>query len=94
MEYKNIFKPETLEKLNKQSIQNVKKILGDKTLIQTMISSGELLQDIMEIEAPYKKQLEQLAVQMVQEMYPIIADDNINIDAKIVSMGDVNQTLD
>lgn len=94
MEYKDIFKPETLGKLNKQSAENLKTLLGDKSLMQTLISSGKLLQEIMVIEEPFKGQLEELAIQMVEDMYPIIGDDNIQIDAKIVSMADVNQSLD
>lgn len=94
MEYNQIFRPDTLEKLNKRSQENLKKMMGDKTLMQTMMSSTRLLQEIMKIEAPYKDQLEQLAIQMVEDMYPIITEDGINIDAKIVSMGDVNKSLD
>lgn len=94
MEYNQIFRPDTLEKLNKRSQENLKKLIGDKTLMQTMMSSTKLLQEIMTIEAPYKEQLEQLAIQMAEDMYPIINEDGINIDAKIVSMGDVNKSLD
>jgi len=94
MEYNQIFRPDTLSKLNKRSQENLKKLMGDKTLMQTMMSSTRLLQEIMVIEAPYKDQLEQLAVQMVEDMYPIITEDGINIDAKIVSMSDVNKSLD
>lgn len=93
MKYEDIFSPETLSKLNKQSAENLKAMLGDKTLMQTMISSDKLLGEIMEIEAPYKEQLEQLAIQIVEDTYPIINDDSINIDAKIVSVSDVNQSL-
>lgn len=94
MEYNQIFQPQTLEKLNKRSQDNLKKIMGNKSLMQTMISSGKLLQEIMAIEAPYKEQLEQLAIQMVEDMYPIVIEDNIKIDAKITSVADVNQSLD
>lgn len=94
MEYNQIFQPQTLEKLNQRSQDNLKKIMGNKSLMQTMISSGKLLQEIMAIEAPYKEQLEQLAIQMVEDMYPIINEDGINIDAKITSVADVNQSLD
>jgi hypothetical protein len=94
MEYNQIFQPQTLEKLNQRSQDNLKKIMGNKSLIQTMISSGKLLQEIITIEAPYKEQLEQLAIQMVEDMYPIILEDNIKIDAKIVSVTNVNQSLD
>lgn len=94
MDYKDIFRPDTLEKLNKRSQENLKKMMGDKTLMQTMMSSTRLLQEIIAIEAPYKDQLEQLAVQMAEDMYPIITEDGINIDAKIVSIADVNKSLD
>lgn len=93
MEYNQIFRPDTLSKLNKRSQENLKKMMGDKTLMQTMMSSTKLLQEIMAIEAPYKDQLEQLAIQMAEDMYPIILEDNIKLDAKIVSMGDVNKSL-
>ncbi len=94
MNYQDIFRPDTLSKLNKRSQENLKKMMGNKTLMQTMISSTRLLQEIMAIEAPYKDQLEALAVQMAEDMYPIILEDNIRLDAKIVSMGDVNKSLD
>lgn len=94
MDYKNIFSPETIGKMNSRSADNLRHILGNKTLMQTLISSGKLLQEIMELEKPYIPQLEELAIQMVEDMYPIITDDNIVIDAKIVSMNDVNQSLD
>jgi hypothetical protein len=94
MEYNQIFQPQTLEKLNKRSQDNLKKIMGNKSLMQTLISSQKLLGEIMQIEAPYKDQLEQLAIQMVEDMYPIILEDNIKIDAKIVNVADVNQSLD
>lgn len=94
MEYQDIFKPQTLAKLNKKSAENLKSMLGDKTLMQTMIQSQTLLDDIAKAEAPYKEQLEQLAVEMVEKLYPIINEEDIKIDAKIVGMGDVNSTLD
>jgi hypothetical protein len=94
MEYNQIFQPQTLEKLNQRSQDNLKKIMGNKSLMQTMISSQKLLGEIMNIEKPYKEQLEQLAIQMVEDMYPIILEDNINIDAKITNVADVNRSLD
>jgi hypothetical protein len=68
--------------------------MGNKSLMQTLISSQKLLGEIMEIEKPYKEQLEQLAIQMVEDMYPIILEDNIKIDAKITNVADVNRSLD
>ena len=94
MEYKEFFSPSTLEKLNKQSAENLKQMLGDKTLMQTMVSSQQLLGQISKAEAPYKDKLEKLAIDIVKELYPIIDEEGITIDAKIVSMSDVNKSLD
>lgn len=94
MEYKDIFKPSTLAKLNKKSQENLKTMLGDKTLMQTMIQSQELLNDINKAEAPYREQLEELAKEMIEKLYPIIEEEGIKLDAKIVGMNDVNSTLD
>jgi hypothetical protein len=94
MEYKDFFSPSTLAKLDKQSAENLKQMLGDKTLMQTMVSSQQLLGQIAKAEAPYKDKLEKLAIDIVKELYPIIDEEGITIDAKIVSMGDVNKSLD
>ena len=94
MEYNQIFKPSTLAKLNKKSQENLKSMLGDKTLMQTMIQSQELLNDISKAEAPYKDQLEQLAIQMIEDLYPIVEEEGIRLDAKIVPMSDIHKELD
>jgi light-regulated signal transduction histidine kinase (bacteriophytochrome) len=83
MEYKDFFSPKTLEKLNKKSAENLKTMLGDKNLMQTIMSSQQLLPQISKAEAPYKSQLEKLAVDMVKELYPIIDEEGIVLDAKI-----------
>ena len=94
MEYKDFFSPSTLAKLNKQSAENLKQMLGDKTLMQTLTSSQQLLNQIAKAEAPYKAKLEKLAIDMVKEIYPIIDEEGIIIDAKIVSMSEVGSELD
>ena len=94
MEYKDIFSPKTLEKLNKKSAENLKTMLGDKNLMQTMMSSQQILSQIARAEAPYKSELEQLAVQMVKELYPIVDEEGIVLDAKLVGMSDVGRELD
>jgi hypothetical protein len=94
MEYKDIFSPKTLEKLNKKSAESLKSLLGDKNLMQTMMSSQQILSQLARAEAPYKSELEQLAVNMVKELYPIIDEEGINLDAKLVGMSDVGRELD
>lgn len=93
MEYKDFFSPKTLKKLNQQSADNLKNMLGDKTLMQVLMSSMEVLQYVALIEKDYIPELEQLAVKVVKEMHPIIDQEDITIDAKIVSMGEVNDML-
>lgn len=93
MEYNKFFSPQTLEKLNKQSAENLKTMLGDKTLMQTMISSQKLLDQIAKAEAPYKSQLEKLAVDLVKEIYPIIDREGINIEASLGDIKSVTSTL-
>jgi hypothetical protein len=94
MEYQDIFSPQTLEKLNKKSAEILKDMLGNKTLMQTLISSQDILNQIAKAEAPYKSQLEQLAVNMMKELYPVIDEEGIIIDAKLGSISDVNKSLD
>jgi hypothetical protein len=94
MEYKDFFSPATLEKLNKKSAENLKAMIGDKNLMQTMMSSQQLLSQIAKAETPYKQQLEKLAVNMVKELYPIIDQEGIVLDAKIGSIADVGSELD
>ena len=94
MEYKDIFSPKTLEKLNKKSAENLKTMLGDKNLMQTMMSSQQILSQIARAEAPYKSKLEQLAIQMVKELYPIVDEEGIVLDAELGDMSDIGRELD
>jgi hypothetical protein len=94
MEYKDFFSSKTLEKLNKKSAENLKTMLGDKNLTQTMMSSQQLLSQIAKAEAPYKTQLENLAMDMVKELYPIIDEEGIVLDTKISNIADVGRELD
>ena len=92
--YQDIFSPETLEKLNQKSAESLRLLLGNKDLMRVMMSSQALLNDIIAAEAPYKQQLEDLAISIVKDMYPTLNDENIEIDAKITSLSDVERSLD
>jgi hypothetical protein len=83
VEYEKIFKPETMAALKGKSGESLKQMLGNKSLMQTLMRSREILDEIMEAEAPYRDQLSQIAVDMVTQAYPIIDYANIKIDAKI-----------
>jgi hypothetical protein len=94
MKYDEIFSQETLSNLNKQSGDNLKQMLGDKNIQQTLMSSMSLLGEIAKAEEPYKDILEMLARDMVENLYPIVDEEGIEIDAKIVSVEEVGNELD
>ena len=83
VEYEKIFKPETMAALKGKSGQSLKQMLGNKSLMQTLMSSREILKEIIAAEAPHRDVLAQIAVDMVTQAYPIIDYANIKIDAKI-----------
>lgn len=92
MDYASIFKPETLTKLNRQSADNLRTIKQEFNLMDQG-AYLRLLQDIMAIEAPYKAQLEQLAVNMVEDLYPVIEEQGIKIDAGLTDMNGTRDEL-
>ena len=83
VEYEKIFKPETMDALKGKSGASLKQMLGNKSLMQTLMSSQEILGEIIEAEKPHRDVLSQIAVDMVTQAYPIIDYANIKIDAKI-----------
>jgi len=93
MNYDQIFKPETLSKLNRQSADNLRTVKQEMNLMDQEAYLS-LLQDIMTIEEPYKQQLEQLAVNMVEDLYPVIEEQGIKIDAGLTDMNGTRGELD
>ena len=89
IEYEKIFKPETMASLKGKSGESLKQMLGNKSLMQTIMRSSELIPEIIEAEKNHITTLEGIAVDMVTQAYPIIDYANIRIDAKIVTMGDI-----
>ena len=90
IEYEKIFRPETMASLKGKSGESLKQMLGNKSLMQTIMRSSELIPEIIEAEKNHITTLEGIAVDMVTQAYPIIDYANIRIDAKIVGMGDMN----
>ena len=93
-QYRDIFSPEILNKLNQKSADSLQLMIGNRNLMQVMMSSQALLNEIIAAEAPYKSRLENLAVSIIKEKYPILNQENINVDARIVSLSDVERSLD
>jgi len=89
IEYEKIFKPETMAALKGKSGESLRQMLGDKNLQQIIMRSSGLIPELVEAEEGYRDQLEFLAADIVTQAYPIIDYANIKIDAKIVSMNDI-----
>jgi len=90
VEYEKIFSPKTMTALKGKSGESLRSMLGNKSLMQTLVKSKEILDEIIDAEKGYRDELELIASQMVTDAYPIIDYANIRIDAKIVGMGDIN----
>jgi hypothetical protein len=90
VEYEKIFSPKTMAGLKGKSGESLKQMIGNKDLMQTLMKSKAVLDDIIDAEEGYRDELEIVAAQMVTDAYPIIDYANIRIDAKIVGMGDMN----
>jgi hypothetical protein len=83
VEYEDIFKPETMAALKGKSGESLRAMLGNKNLMQTMMRSQELLNQIIEAELDYHIELAMIAEIMAREAYPILDYANVKIDAKI-----------
>ena len=90
VEYEKIFSPKTMASLKGKSGESLRSMLGNKTLMQTLMKSQAVLDEIIDAEEGYRDELEMVAAQMATDAYPIIDYANIKIDAKIVGMGDLN----
>ena len=90
VEYDKIFSPKTMAALKGKSGESLKQMLGNKDLMQTLVRSQKLLDEIIAAEDGYRDELEMVAAQMVTDAYPIIDYANIKIEAQIVGMGDLN----
>jgi hypothetical protein len=94
VEYEKIFSPKTMATLKGKSGQSLKQMLGNKSLMQTMMQSKAILDEIIDAEEGYRDELEMVAAQMVTDAYPIVDYANIRIDAKIVGLGDLDIQMD
>lgn len=83
VEYDRIFSPETMASLKGKSGESLRQMVGNKSLMQTMMRSKEVLDQIIAAEEGYHDELEAIATQMVTDAYPIIDYANIKIIASI-----------
>lgn len=70
-----------------------KKQLGSDKGMSSAIETKAIIDRLSIAEAPYKEELEELAVVLCKEMFPIIEQNGYQINAKIVTIDDVNTSL-
>jgi hypothetical protein len=90
IDYEKFLSPKTIATLKGKSGESKKQMLGGKDLMQVMMRSQTILDEIIEAEDGYRDELEMVAAQMVSDAYEIIDLANIKIDAKIVGMNDLD----
>ena len=81
-EYEKMFNPQTMGKLKGLS-QQAREKQGAKNYGS---ETGRLASEIARAERGYQDELEQLAIEVVKDAYPIVDKYNIKIDAKIEPM--------
>lgn len=80
-----MFSPETLQKLNKKSAENLRTVMQGKNLYQVSGETQNLLSQVIQIEKPYIGKLQALAVKIARDLYPTITEDYVDIVAKITN---------
>lgn len=83
VDYSKIFSPKTMDSLKGKSGESLRQMLGNKTLMQTLRKTGELLNELMEAEYDYRKELADIAIEMCKEAYPVLGYNDIKIIASI-----------
>jgi len=83
VEYDKIFSPNTMAALKGKSGESLRQMVGNRPLMQTMMRSKEVLDQIIAAEEGYRDELEAIATQMVTDAYPIIDYANIKIITSI-----------
>ena len=58
VDYEKIFSPSTMASLKGKSGQSLRQMIGDKTLMQTMMRSTTLISEIIAAEEDYRDELE------------------------------------
>jgi len=91
-EYEDIFSPETMAVLKGKSGESLQQMLGNASLMQTMVDSQKILGEIISAEKGYHDLLETIAVEIATEAYPIIDYANIRIEAKINTTPSIAKT--
>jgi hypothetical protein len=91
VDYNKMFGPEVMSFLKGKSAESLKKLVGNKDIRQSMRT---LLPYITDAENGHRPALEKAAVALVKELYPEIEEYDIQIEARIIPMGDTASVKD
>jgi hypothetical protein len=91
VDYNKMFGPEVMASLKGKSAKSLKKLVGNKNISQAM---NTLLPYINQAENGHRPALEKAAVALVKELYPVIDEYDIQIDARIIPMGNTAAVRD
>lgn len=87
--YEDIFSPETLAVLKGKSKENYINALQGRSKQELFRDLPRLSREVANLEKGYEDELEQIATLIVKDAYPIIEEEDIEIDAKIVPQSQV-----
>jgi hypothetical protein len=82
-EYKDFFSKDTLQTLQKKSADNIKVMLS-RGLGSALSESSRLINELKKLEKPHIAELELLSEVIIKDLYGIVNDNKIEIQAKIV----------
>lgn len=71
VEYEKIFSPKTMAALKGKSGESLRQMLGNKDLMQTLMRSKAVLDEIIDAEEGYRDELEMIAAIMATDAFPI-----------------------
>ena len=79
-----------MKTLKQKSASSAKDMLDGKSFMEASMKSMEYLQKVMNIEKPYRKELEDLALKVIYEEFPIVKQAGIRIEAQLVDPEGLN----
>jgi hypothetical protein len=82
-EYKDFFSKDTLQTLQKKSADNIKVMLS-RGLGSALSESNRLINELKKLEKPHIAELELLSEVIIKDLYGIVNDNKIEIQANIV----------
>lgn len=86
--YKDVFSDPAYQTLSRKSAENLQAMLKGKSFMAAAMESQQLLFKVIQIEEPFRKELETLAEVILKDSFPIIREMKIKMDLKIVESGD------